>query len=112
MTCENTFYKELARLEGENAALREQLIGSRALRRDVEAARDDERKHRLALQDTLDTWQKQIRTLQDKVEAAFKAGYHCTWHVNHDAYCFDPNMSPGDSDGAYKAWLATLQVGP
>jgi hypothetical protein len=39
-------------------------------------------------------------------EEAFKAGYHCRWHKAQGAYCFDPAMSPGDSDGAFAAWLS------
>lgn len=41
---------------------------------------------------------------QDSIEAAFKAGYHCRWHREQGAYCFDPAMSPGDPDGAFAAW--------
>ena len=38
-------------------------------------------------------------------EEAFKAGYHCRWHNEQGFYRFDPAMSPGDPDGAYRAWL-------
>lgn len=41
-----------------------------------------------------------------KREDAFKAGYHCQWIKSEMRYIFDPNMSPGDPDGAFKAWLA------
>jgi hypothetical protein len=40
----------------------------------------------------------------EAVEAAFRAGYHCRWHKEQGAYCFDPAMSPGDPDGAFAAW--------
>jgi hypothetical protein len=40
---------------------------------------------------------------------AFKAGYHCRWHKDVGSYCFDPEMCPGDPDGAYKAWLRRLE---
>lgn len=162
MTCDNNYYAELARLEDErDVALAQATLAREAYQKfqsyidwkELREQLDDERKHRLALQDTLDTWQKQIRTLQstlhmwlkrvrlsdlsdyehemfdaaykmsngtqtdsnalqDQVEAAFKAGYHCSWHREQGVYCFDPAMSPGDPDSAYKAWLATLQVGP
>lgn len=45
------------------------------------------------------------------VGQAFKAGYHCRWHREVGAYCFDPAMSPGDPDGAYAAWLASRPTG-
>ena len=45
------------------------------------------------------------RGAQRAQEAAFRAGYHCRWHKEQGAYCFDPAMSPGDPDGAYTAWL-------
>jgi hypothetical protein len=45
--------------------------------------------------------------LQRLIEQAFKAGYHCRWHKDQGYYCFDPAMSPGDPDGAFRAWQYT-----
>jgi len=42
-------------------------------------------------------------------EEAFKAGYHCQWIRAEMRYIFDPAMKPGDPDGAYQAWLASLE---
>ena len=39
------------------------------------------------------------------IEQAFKAGYHCQWLKDEMRYIFDPEMSPGDPDGAFRAWL-------
>lgn len=46
------------------------------------------------------------------IDAAFRAGYHCRWHRDVGRYCFDPAMSPGDPEGAYAAWRASLPVEP
>lgn len=42
------------------------------------------------------------------IEQAFRAGYHCRWHKDTGTYNFDPEMSPGDPDGAYAAWRAAV----
>lgn len=43
----------------------------------------------------------------DEIEEAFLAGYHCQWNKDLRTFIFDPAMSPGDPDGAYRAWLLT-----
>lgn len=52
--------------------------------------------------------------VNEAIEKAFKAGYHCQWIRDfdeegafHGYYIFDPNMKPGDPDGAFAAWLAS-----
>jgi len=42
------------------------------------------------------------------IEAAFRAGYHCQWIKTERRYLFDANLTPGDPDGAYWAWLVSL----
>lgn len=47
----------------------------------------------------------------EKIEEAFKAGYHCRWHKELGEYYFDPAMSPGDPEGAYWAWMLKQRDG-
>ncbi len=52
----------------------------------------------------------------EELEQAFRGGYHCQWIKDDRRYIFDPAMSPGDPDGAFRAWLmeytGTIAVEP
>src|SRR5688572_14734658 len=49
-------------------------------------------------------------SLEGLIQQAFKAGYHCQWIAAESRYIFDPNLSPGDPDGAFKAWADADQL--
>lgn len=46
-----------------------------------------------------------LLTFEPTAKEAFTAGYHCRWHKERGVYSFDPQMAPGDPDGAFRAWL-------
>ena len=49
---------------------------------------------------------------EPSAEAAFKAGYHCQWDAYQQRYYFDQALKPGDTDGAFAAWLSALGPSP